>query len=372
MAQENRTSPAGLADRLFNEGHAFEFFQAVRLLELLASESPHAPGEPRLASIGNSAGPHEEAIRFRGHASLTFAPGEVHEIGGLTPGQAAQPGEWPVGLEVAFLGLVGPQGTLPQHYTSLVIERVAAGDHTLRAFLDLFHHRAVSLFYRAWEKYHFPYLYERFRRSAPEDNALDPATFALRSLIGLSTDGLSERTAVDDESFVYYSGHYAHHPRPAVALEALLADYFAAPVQVVQFQGRWITLAPEERTVIPSKQNPLGRNCRLGHDAVVVLGSRVWNMSTKFRIRIGPLDYARFQQFMPGSDGLRRLCDLVRMYAGPEYTYDVQVLLKREEVPCATLRGKPSQAYRLGWNSWARTKPYQQDADEAVFRSVDD
>lgn len=370
MADENRTSRAGLSQRLLDNGQQFEFFQAVRLLELLASEQPDAEHPSGFAAVGDSAGPHEEAIRFRGHPSLTFAPGEVHEIGGQRPGEAAQLGEWPVGLEVAFLGLIGPQGVLPQHYTSLVIERVNAGDTTLRAFLDQFHHRAVSLFYRAWEKYHFPFLYERFRRSEHHRYDVDPATFALLSLVGLGTDGLPQRQSVDDETFLYYSGHYAHQPRPAVALEALLSDYFEAPVQIHPFQGRWITLAPQERTALPSRRQPLGQNRQLGRDTIV--GSRVWNVPTKFRVSIGPLRYERFEQFLPGSDGLRKLCELVRMYVGPEFTYDVQVVLRREDVPCVKLSGKPSQAARLGWNSWSRVRAYVKDGDEAIFRSADD
>ncbi|HTN77794.1 MAG TPA: type VI secretion system baseplate subunit TssG [Pirellulaceae bacterium] len=371
MAQENGISRARVTDRLLSEGHAFEFFQAVRLLELHAREPQSGAVGERFAPTGASAGPSEEAIRFRGHPSLTFAPGEVHEIGGLKSGEAAEPGEWPVGLEVAFLGLIGPQGALPQHYTALAIERLVAGDKTLREFLDLFHHRAVSLFYRAWEKYHFPFLYERFRRSVARSQAeVDPLTFALLSFVGLGTDGLNHKLSVDDESILYYSGHYAHHPRPAVALEALLADFFNAPVEVLQFQGRWITLAPEERTALPSRRAPLGRNCRLGRDAIA--GTRVWNVPTKFRVRIGPLSYQRFEEFLPTSAGLRKLCDLVRLYVGPEFTYDVQVVLKREEVPCVQLQGQPSHAARLGWNSWSRIRPYLKDGDEAVFRSVDD
>lgn len=370
MAQANRSSHSGLSDRLLHSGQSFEFFQAVRLLEMLARETTSA-GRGDFAPIGDSAAPSEETIRFRGHPSLNFAPTEVHEIGGLKAEEPAEAGVWPVGLEVAFLGLIGPQGTLPQHYTSLVIERVAAGDHTLREFLDLFHHRAVSLFYRAWEKYRLPPLYERYRR---EDRAtkgeVDPVTFALLSFVGLSTDGLGHKLAVDDETIAYYGGHYTNQVRSAVALEALLSDFFSAPVNVLQFQGRWITLAPEERTALPSRGQPLGRNRCLGRDAIV--GSRVWNMPTKFRVRIGPLSLEKFAEFMPGTSGLRKLCDLVRLYAGPEFTFDVQVVLRREDVPCAKLGSRREDAPRLGWNSWSRLRPYLKDGDEAIFRSVDD
>jgi type VI secretion system protein ImpH len=199
---------------------------------------------------------------------------------------------------------------------------------------------------------------------------VDPLSFALLSFAGFGTDGLRGRMTVDDETFAYYSGHYSHQPRSAIALESLLADYFEAPVEVIQFQGRWITLALEERTCMPTKHLPKGRNCVLGVNAIA--GARVWNMPTKFRVRIGPLPYARFRQFWPGADGHRRLSDLVRTYAGPELTFDIQPVLRREDVPCGELRGDRSQAFRLGWNSWSGKQPHADHADEAVFRSADD
>jgi type VI secretion system protein ImpH len=188
--------------------------------------------------------------------------------------------------------------------------------------------------------------------------------------VGLATDGLRKRQSVDDETFAYFSGHYAHQPRCAVSLEALLADYFEAPVEVIQFQGRWITLALEERTSMPSKEHPKGRNCRLGVDAIV--GARVWNMPTKFRVRIGPLSYPRFCGFMPGGKDHERLSDLVRTYVGPELTFDIQPVLRRDEVPPGKLKATPAAAFRLGWNAWSGKQPHKADADQAVFRSADD
>ena len=71
-------------------------------------------------------------------------------------------------MTVAFLGLTGTQGVLPFCYTEWMLERKAAKDDTLAAFLDLFNHRLVSLFYRAWEKHRPPVLYEARRRPRPE------------------------------------------------------------------------------------------------------------------------------------------------------------------------------------------------------------
>ena len=48
-------------------------------------------------------------------------------------------------------GLFGPNGPLPMHLTEYARERLRhADDPTLGRFLDVFHHRFLALFYRAW------------------------------------------------------------------------------------------------------------------------------------------------------------------------------------------------------------------------------
>src|SRR5262249_36267283 len=130
----------------------------------------------------------------------------------------------PLEMLVAFLGLTGPQGVLPQHYTALLLRRIREKDHALHDFLDLFNHRAVSLFYRAWEKYRLPFAYERSRLDGSEE--ADACTRSLYCLVGLGTGSQRGRLAIDDEAFLFYSGHFAHHPRSASGLEGLLEDYF--------------------------------------------------------------------------------------------------------------------------------------------------
>ena len=57
----------------------------------------------------------------------------------------------PPRLQVRLFGLLGPNGPLPLHLTEYARERLRhAGDPTLSRFLDLFHHRFLALFYRAW------------------------------------------------------------------------------------------------------------------------------------------------------------------------------------------------------------------------------
>ena len=85
-----------------------------------------------------------------------------------------------------FLGLTGPSGALPRHYTELLLQRIREKDFSLRDFLDLFNHRLISLFYRAWEKYNWPVAYERSQLDNPGGEP-DPVTRSVYCLVGMGT-----------------------------------------------------------------------------------------------------------------------------------------------------------------------------------------
>jgi type VI secretion system protein ImpH len=347
-----------VSQRLLDEPQAFDFFQAVRLLERVVRERGRG-GEPRpVRAVGGDQHPGLELVRFRSLPSLGFPASAV--AGVSLPQADGEPP--PAEMLVAFLGLTGPCGVLPEHYTALLLRRLRDKDTALRDFLDLFHHRLTSLFYRAWEKYRLPFTHERHRLESSEGE--DLPTAALYCLVGLGTPGLRGRLDADDQAFLYYAGHFAHEPRSAAALEALLEDYFEMRLEVQQLQGQWLVLEPEDQSRVPGPDCPAGRNNALGVDLVV--GERVWDVQTKFRLRVGPLTFAQFRRMMPSGDGLRALCQMTRFYVGPEFDFDVQAVLLPEEVPSCQLGGEGAGAC-LGWNTWVRSQPFRHDVDDAVF-----
>jgi type VI secretion system protein ImpH len=357
-----------LEDWLYQEPFAFDFFQAVRLLERLQLDRK---------AVGRGGPANQEVVRIRAHLSLAFPPSSIYD---LEPGDEKIPVPR---LTVSFLGLYGPSGMLPRHYTELLLkidkEGKGAEKDSLRDWLDLFNHRFVSLFYRAWEKYRFYIPYERgdYAKSEP-----DPFTQALFSIVGLGFPSLRNRLRVadyaeidgeprttvhaqiDDLALLYYGSYFAHEPRNAVSLERLLTDFFGLPVKVQQFQGQWLGLTPENQT-----QMGLG-NCLLGEN--VVAGERVWDVQSKFRVQIGPLDAKSFTAFLPDATSTHErkafflLSHLVRLYAGPEFDFEVQLLLRAQEVP-ETRLAEGGIGPRLGWNTWIRSQDFQHDAQQAVF-----
>lgn len=366
-----RRKAAPLIEELFDTPYRFEFFQAVRLLETFSAAS-HAGknGGSHFARVGVNGPAAAEPIRFRASPSLNFPTSEISTLEQKTadsPSEGQPAARWE--MSVNFLGLTGPSGALPRHYTSLVIERCHPRykDRTLRDFLDLFNHRSISLFYRAWEKYRLPPAYERHHREPPgrDRPSEDPFTALLFALVGLGTVGMRLRLQIDDEAILYYAGLFANRIRCAVNLQQMLSDFFGIPAAIWQFRGQWLYLDSQEQSSFPTPACSEGRHLALGESTVA--GSKVWDVRGKFRVRLGPLSLREFSHFLPNGSRFVPLCQLVRLYVGAELDYDVQLVLRASEVPWCAFTNDPVSGPHLGWNTWIRSKQFTADVDDPVF-----
>jgi type VI secretion system protein ImpH len=342
MATESGRTDPSVAEELLEEGYRFDFFEAVRVLERVF---------PHRHAVGRDANPAQEVVRFRSRLSLAFPPSAIHEL------TEVEGGDRPVEMTVAFMGLTGPLGVLPRHYTELLLERTRRKDNTLRDFLDLFNHRVISLFYRAWEKYRFPIGYERAVAQQRDD---DDFSLNIFDLIGMGTKGMRGRLDVGDEALLFYAGLLGQRPHSASALRGILRDFFEIPVEVRQFIGQWLHLSKENRTSLGGEaNNSLGVN--------TIAGNRVWDQQARFRLCLGPLTFREFSRFLPASPTFRLLVQFARYIAGQEYDFDVQLILKADEVPKSQLGATGERAPRLGWTTWLKTKDFTRDAEDAVF-----
>ena len=332
-----RVGDSSLEDTLREDPCSFEFFQAVTLLQRLRNNCQ---------AVGRFSNPDEEAVRFLVNNQLAFPASQVQGI------------DWPDGalpqMTVNFMGLTGPLGVLPYSYSELMLERMRAKDSSLQDFFDIFNHRMISFFYRAWEKYRFPVTY----CLGDEDRF----TQRLLDFVGLGTPGLQHRQAMPDEALLHYVGLLALQSRSAAALEQILGDYFEVPVEVEQFVGAWYPLAPANQSQVEEGD---GEAQQLGVGAVV--GDEVWDQQARVRIKLGPMDLTRYRDFLPQGSAHEPLRAFTRFYSNDEFDFEIELILQREEVPACSVGSEGQSAPQLGWITWLKTVPFEREACDTIL-----
>ena len=338
MDAENR--PAGdrlaLMQALASAPHSFSFFQAVRLLECTFADKPRVGTSLRLA---------DDPIRLGQQPELDFAPAT---LASFHPGAGASATPK---LRVRFQGLTGPNGPLPLHLTEYVRDRMRnAGDTTLVDFLDLFHHRMLAMFYRAWAD----------AQPAVSLDRADHDNFGrwIASLAGYGLRPLRGRDAVPDGAKLAAAGLLGRSIRHAEGLSTLLAGYFRVPAKVQEWYPHWLELPADSRTRIGAGQ----ASARLGLTAVA--GRRVWDCQSGFLVILGPLTLDQFKRFLPGQASMRSLKDWILNYCGFELICSVRLILLRDQVPAIRL-GRQGQ---LGQTTWLGRWRRDTDADDLEMR----
>jgi type VI secretion system protein ImpH len=331
MASADRSASAlvALQQALQETPHQWGFYAAVRRLECAHRDKPRF-GQSRRAA--------DDPLRFAQDPSLSFAPAT---LASFTP-----QGERPPRMAVNFLGLFGPNGPLPLHLTEYARDRLRnADDPTFVAFADVFHHRMLALFYRAWANAQPALHFDR-----PES---DRFAVYVGALFGLGMPALRNRDALPDLAKLYYAGRLVSHTRPAEGLAAMLSDFLRLPVRIEQFVGQWLDIPATSRLRLGGTASgmTLVRNA--------TLGARVWSRQHKFRVVVGPMPFADCEKLLPGGHSLVRLTALLRNYVGDQYSWDLQLLPKKESVPPLRL----GQSGELGWTTWLMTQPLQRDPE---------
>ncbi len=334
----------------------YSFFQALRQIER------QRPSQPR---IGYAQRPVDEPVRIGQPAELTFAPTSLvgrsaiatqatSQATTIKQGRADAP---PVQVQQRFLGLLGPTGPMPLHITETVRDRVRhANDDSLQAFLDIFHHRIATLFYRAWSDAQPAVQHDR-----PQDDRFAKFVGALVGSIGRQQRpaGLDEL----DRLKRYLAGHFLGTHRHAEGLASVLAYALQAPARVQPFALRTLVLADEDRSKLCSR--PRSRvsqrtNC-LGLSAQ--LGATVLDRTSMIDVQIGPVGYKTFEQFLPGGTARVRLSNALRHYAGAAIDARVTIQLQSAEVPRTAL----GQAGQLGRSAWIAGSNIQSDRHDYRF-----
>jgi type VI secretion system protein ImpH len=322
---------ARLYEQLAAEPWAHDFFAVLRQIESLSPDAPR---------LGKALRPNAESIRVGQDPELDFAPAAIMSF--KAEGKRPRLGN-------RFFGLFGPMGPLPLHLTEYARDRLRNhADPTFARFADVFHHRALLLFYRAWAQ-HQPTV----QADRPHD---DQFAKWVSALIGLAPASMRGADHVADAAKRHASGLLARSTRNPEAIAKVLRQYFDVPIRVEPYVGHWMPLRPEDRSRLgrPGAR----RSAPLGVSAVA--GAKVWDRQYKLRLHIGPLTFTQYQQFLPGQPSLAALRDWMRQLVGFELLWDVRLVLQGSEVPALGMQGRA----RLGRTTWLGRKTPHPDRGE--------
>jgi len=319
VAVANGRPNSSLIDALRKQGHRYSFFQAVRLIQALV---------PDAAKVGHQGPVDREAIRFQPTLDFSFASSDVAGIRESTRAGGRPRFE----VMTTFLSLYGAQSPLPSYFTENLFD--ADEESLTRRFLDLFHHRLISLFYRTWEKYRYDV---RFATGGGDD-----LSHRFLMLLALDPGTLPADHRVAPIRLLGLAGLITQNPHSAGSLRCLLNECFAGvDFDVEPCVGRWLPVPADQRNGLAQ------RNTTLGGD--LLLGERVFDRACTFRVAAGPLSIADFAGFLPCGERLPELRELVDAMNGDCLDYEIELRLREDEVPPLQLSGPTA---RLGWSTW--------------------
>jgi type VI secretion system protein ImpH len=333
MAAEKRRARTSVKQSLQEEVCGFNFFKAVHLLE----------GYSRGKSLGEKLSPLSDPVRFRVRPGFTFP---ASDILALQNGHAHPRPE----MTVNFMGLIGPKGILPDWYNAYAQELNQKKDFAFTDFLDLFHHRLISLFYLAWKKYR---LVENYR-----PDGTDPISNSIASFVGMG--GREQKADPDFDKMtkrrlVYFSGMASRTVPTAWAIEAIIANATGVPVKVKQFVERLIPIHEQDRTRLGQANSTLKKDA--------LCGGRIRDASSFFVVELGPMSWEKYLAFQPRSRNLALARKLITFIVGLEYEFQLRLIVKGSDIP-----GLPLGGGKIGAPVLSRTvllkypgKPYRKN-----------
>ncbi|MEI4484326.1 MULTISPECIES: type VI secretion system baseplate subunit TssG [unclassified Phyllobacterium] len=323
----SEVSPSSLIDRLRAEPHLFDPDAAQLLLEL--------------------AGDKITSTVLTSHATNN------HVATALS--SAENRGE-KISIHANYIGFVGPVAALPAVYTDRALDEKRLRSSSYFDFLEIFAAELRELFFASSRKYRLSSLIQLFG-IGPKNKV----TRSIYALLGLASPKLVDQLVIASEVPLYFSGFFANQRRTATNLRLMLAEFLGYEVTVHQFQKRWLQVDISEQTQLGSGSR---ENALLGVTAIA--GSSYADRRSAIRVSIGPLRYGEYLSLMPAQKKFAELTELIRLYCGPSLSFEIQLILAKEDIPESRLESG-SPVGRLGWDLWVRQAPAPEDSADAVF-----
>ncbi|MDC9590241.1 type VI secretion system baseplate subunit TssG [Xenorhabdus sp. XENO-10] len=309
----------------------FDLFQILRRIDAQSGE---------FYRLGTAPLPRYEPLRLGQKASMEFAPSTISKVRKLENSKLYE-------MLIYSFGLFGPNGPLPLHLTEYAYSReYNYKDPTLGAFANLFHHRLITLFYRAWANAQPTSSLDR-----PDnqqfchymDCLIGTGLPAQQSFNSINNDATNTDSIISNHTRYALAGHLSRQRHSAEGLRKILFFYFKIPVRIVQNIPQWLKTETKDQARLAA-----GRHIpNLGKSAI--LGIAVYDIQHKFRIELGPLTRTEYDNFLPGQPKSQQVCDWVYQYLGIEYAWDIKLILDRSDI---TEMHLSKTTMKLGLNSW--------------------
>ncbi|SAK88155.1 putative cytoplasmic protein [Caballeronia catudaia] len=304
------------------------FMQLCRLLEA---------GMPERAGFGERDTPEQEPVRFRSRARMGFPAGEIAGVEYADIDDDPYATSQPPTIRTTFMGLYGVDAAMPSHYLDDVAQR-EEGHEAVEAFLDQFHHRFVTLLYRAWKKYRYP---ERFRYGGTDAQSKN-----LLCLIGFGWGNKPARAGLPDARTLALLGLMIQRTRTPEGLAGVIA--LGAPGVEVKVDEFWPVAkrAGQQQPLTTKGTVAKGRGLGGGY----VLGKRLPYRSRAVRVTLQPQDAQQARDLLPGGWLHRDVKALVGLYMGVKADVHLRMQMSSRFAPTPSVGEKRTDvAPRLGW-----------------------
>lgn len=310
-----------------------DFFSLVALLDRVRPAGS--------APIGGVGPLRDEFIRFTHDPAMAFRTTGVSDL--EVQDDPKNRGLERAVLTTSFLGLTGIVTPMP----SYIAEEISLEDSERpirRQFLDIFHHRLLSLLYRLVTRYRYHQVF-RF-------DLRDPWSRRVLALTGLDVYEVPLEQHDDQLREVQrlrLAPLFAGSAKTPHGLECMLEDLLrpeleGARICVQEFIRQWVELSPDSLTRLGSQRSALGES--------FLLGKRIRDAGGKFRLRIGDLVRKNFRLFLPGGRVMKVLKSTTQAVAGAHFVFDVELILGPGETPPMRLSSNPEKAARPGLDAW--------------------
>ncbi len=311
--------------------HKYNLFSILRHLEVNQDVSKRL--------VGETVSPSHDLFRLYQNPSMSFIYKNIDTV-------ALKDNKFQIAINE--IGLLGANSPLPSHLIEFIFQRKHQyGDGAWASFVNMLQHRILTMFYRSWMNAQSV--------MSLENKGNDKFSRYIASIAGFAVlDQKQSNHYVEHFSKLYFAGYSLQRNRSADNFQSLLSQYFSLPIRLDENIGQWFKLPKKEQT-------RLGADKRYTLGDGLIIGKKIYDVQTKFRLTIGPLSLDEFKSFFKNEFNAKRLIEWVHFYVGAEYDWDVQLILAKPEVPSMIL----GNHNKLGLTTWLGST--EKDVDNVII-----